>query len=94
MIVAWVRSVYPGLRSMDPFQLLELDPTDDPTAITAAFEHLFETRHPDLFRAALKPDEFIKLEAVFAAIVAAHRRLLDRPRLARGSTPAHDPKAE
>jgi hypothetical protein len=94
MIVAWVRRVFPGLRSMDPFQLLELDPTDDPTAITAAFEHMFETRHPDLFRGALTHDEFVKLEAVFAAVVHAHRRLLDRPRLARGSTPASGPKGD
>jgi hypothetical protein len=95
-VVAWIRRTYPVLGTIDPFALLELEPVDDSAEVTAAFERIADSRHPDHFRGRLGRVETAQLEAVFAACVAAHHRLLDpeerrrlgaRPRrLPRGSS--------
>lgn len=74
-LLAWLDEVEPRAAGRSHFEWLELAPTTAPEAIQRAYHAIARTRHPDLFRAALRPADLDRLVRMYARITGAYAEL-------------------
>ena len=74
-VLAWLDEVEPRADGRSHFEWLELAPTAAPQAIQGAYHAIARTRHPDLFRAALRPADLDRLVRMYARVTGAYAEL-------------------
>jgi hypothetical protein len=74
-LLAWLDEVEPRAAGRSHFEWLELPPTTAPEAIQRAYHAIARTRHPDLFRAALRPADLDRLVRMYARVTGAYAEL-------------------
>jgi hypothetical protein len=76
-LTQWLQRIEAKAPRATLFELLELGPSADSAAITAAFHRIAGGAHPDLHRHVLAPAEQERLESAYGKIAAAYDTLRD-----------------
>jgi DnaJ-class molecular chaperone len=74
-LLAYLDRVEPALDKLSHFDLLDISPKAQVSEIQAAFHHMAQRLHPDLFRTELTDADHERLTIVYARIAEAYRTL-------------------